>query len=144
VTTVYVDTSALAKWYLNEPQSEEFEAFISNEPDAVISRLTIVEFRCLIARRRRTNDITAAHESRIAEVFAADLASAVLTVHSIQDEDFGKATTLIGELRKQSLRTLDALHLAVARRLDIKLVATADRVMSAACKELGIKVAAFF
>jgi uncharacterized protein len=45
----YIDTSALAKWYLNEPRSEDF--------GAVISRLTVVEFRCLIARRRRAGDI---------------------------------------------------------------------------------------
>ena len=39
----YIDTSALAKWYLSEASSEEL--------DAEISRLTVVEFRCLPARR---------------------------------------------------------------------------------------------
>ncbi len=28
----YLDTSALAKWYLNEPFSKEFEAFIQEQP----------------------------------------------------------------------------------------------------------------
>jgi hypothetical protein len=31
---LYLDTSALAKWYLNEPFSEQFEAFIREEPTA--------------------------------------------------------------------------------------------------------------
>jgi uncharacterized protein len=144
VTAVYVDTSALAKWYLNEPQSERFDAFISAQPDAAICRLTVVEFRCLLARRRRAGHITAAHETQIGDTFAADVAGAALMVHSVEDLDFGAAVSLIGDLRKQPLRTLDAIHLAVARRLDAKLVATADRVMAAACKELGIKVATFF
>lgn len=142
--TVYVDTSALAKWYLNEPQSEAFEAFIIGHPDAAICRLTVVEFRCLLARRRRAGDITAAHETRIGDAFAADLASATLALHAVEDADFQAAVVLIRDLRRQPLRTLDALHLAVARRLEVDLVATADRVMAAACKELGIKVAAFF
>lgn len=142
--TVYVDTSALAKWYLNEPKSEAFEEFIGSRPDAAICRLTVVEFRCLLARRRRAGDITTAHETRIGDAFAADLASGALAVHAVEDSDFQTAVILIRDLRRQPLRTLDALHLAVARRLDVELVATADRVMAAACNELGIEVASFF
>jgi predicted nucleic acid-binding protein len=142
--TIYVDTSALAKWYLNEPQSEKFESFITAAADAAISRLTVVEFRCLLARRRRAGDITAAQETRIGDVFAADVTGGALTVHAIEDGDFGSAVILITELRKQPLRTLDAIHLAIVRRLRLGLVATADRVMGAACKELGIDTATFF
>jgi predicted nucleic acid-binding protein len=142
--TVYVDTSALAKWYLNEPQSDAFETFISGRADAAISQLTLVEFRCLLARRRRAGDINATHESRIGDTFAADISSGALGVHSVEDSDFHGATTLIRELRRQPLRTLDALHLSVARRLEVELVATADRVMAAACKELNIATRTFF
>ena len=53
----YLDTSALAKWYLNEPGSDEFEAFIARRPGAIVSRLAAVELRCLPARRRRAGDI---------------------------------------------------------------------------------------
>ena len=48
----YLDTSALAKWYLNEPHAEAFEAYITRQASAAISRLAVVEFRCLPARRR--------------------------------------------------------------------------------------------
>ena len=82
--------------------------------------------------------------ARIGDAFAADLASGALAVHPVEDSDFGAAVILIGDLRRQPLRTLDAIHLAVARRLDVKLVATADRVMTAACKALGIDVEPFF
>ena len=142
--TVYVDTSALAKWYLNEPRSDDFEAFISGRPDAAISRLTVVEFRCLLARRRRAGDFTSAHETRIGDTFAADIGAGALAVYSVEDSDFQGATTLIADLRRQPLRTLDALHLAIARRLGVDLVATADRVMAAACKDLAIETATFY
>jgi predicted nucleic acid-binding protein len=142
--TAYVDTSALAKWYLNEPQSEEFEAFIISRPDAAICRLTVVELRCLLARRRRAGDITGAHETRTIEAFAADIASGALGVYAVEDADFQTAVNLIGELRRHPLRTLDALHLAVAQRLDAQVIATADRVMAAACRTLGLVTETFY
>lgn len=140
----YVDTSALAKWYLNEPQSERFERFITSQPGAAISRLTVVEFRCLLARRRRAGDINSKIEAHISNTFACDLASGALAVYPVEDADFSAAELLISKLRKRPLRTLDALHLAVARRLGAKLVATADRIMAAACRDLHLKVAVFF
>jgi predicted nucleic acid-binding protein len=74
----------------------------------------------------------------------ADVAGGALTVHVIEGGDLGSAVILITELRKQPLRTLDAIHLAIVRRLSLGPVATADRVMGAACKELGIDTATFF
>jgi uncharacterized protein with PIN domain len=50
---VYIDTSALAKWYLNEAHAHEFSNWIQKQEDTHISSLTITEFRCLLARRRR-------------------------------------------------------------------------------------------
>jgi uncharacterized protein len=58
----YIDTSALAKWYLPEPGSDAFVDFVPGQERAAISRLTTVELRCLLARRRRAGDITAQHE----------------------------------------------------------------------------------
>lgn len=54
----YVDTSALAKLYLNERGSEQFEAFLLRQERAVISRLTALEFRCVLARRRRAQELS--------------------------------------------------------------------------------------
>ena len=69
----YLDTSALAKWYLNEPLSEQFEAFIREQSSGAISRLTVVEFRCLLARRRRAGEITKSVESRVYASFEEDV-----------------------------------------------------------------------
>lgn len=52
VNQVYLDTSALAKWYLNESRSQEFTAWFQTQPDVHLSSLTLTEFRCLLARRR--------------------------------------------------------------------------------------------
>lgn len=48
----YIDTSALAKWYLPEAGSEAFAEWMGQWEDTCISSLTITEFRCLLARRQ--------------------------------------------------------------------------------------------
>ena len=54
----YLDTSALAKWYLNEPGSDAFVNFVQALDVAVISSLTRTEMRSLLSRRRRMSDLT--------------------------------------------------------------------------------------
>jgi len=57
-TVIYFDTSALAEWYLNESHSEDVEKYIQRHGPVAISDLTVVEMRCLLARRRREKSIS--------------------------------------------------------------------------------------
>lgn len=141
---VYLDTSALAKWYLNEPFSDEFEAFIREQSTAAVSRLTVVEFRCLLARRRRAGEITKAIESRVYASFEKDVGAGFLVVHPVADEHLVAALGLIARLGRHPLRTLDAIHLAMARAIKCRLLATADKTMAGAAKASGLEVARFF
>ena len=45
----YLDTSALAKWYLNEVNSEAFVSYLQSLDSAVISSLTRTEVRSLLS-----------------------------------------------------------------------------------------------
>lgn len=140
----YLDTSALAKWYLNEPFSEQFEAFIQEQPTAAISRLTVVEFRCLLARRRRAGEITKAIESRVYSSFEKDVGAGFLQVYPVADEHLIAALGLITRLGRFALRTLDALHLAVAQGIHCRRLATADKTMAVAGKAAGFVIVRFF
>jgi predicted nucleic acid-binding protein len=140
----YLDTSALAKWYLNEPFAEEFEAFIQAQPGAAISRLTVVEFRCLLARRRRAREITKTIEARVVASFEQDIGAGFLLVHPVADEHLIAAVGLITRLSRYPLRTLDALHLAIAEGVHCRQLATADRTMAAAGKAVGLDVTRFY
>ncbi len=140
----YLDTSALAKWYLNEPFSEEFEAFIQEQTTAAISRLTVVEFRCLLARRRRAREITKTIESRVYASFENDVGAGFLQVYQVADEHLIAALGLINRLGKYPLRTLDALHLAIAKGIQCRKLATADKTMADAGRAAGLGVARFF
>jgi len=134
----YVDTSALAKWYLNEAFSEEVEAFLASVLPASISPLVKLEMRSLLARRRREGSVEPALENRILAVFENDVVSGHLSLLPARAEHFPLAETLIGALPGIPLRTLDALHLAIAKAEGVDLLATADIVMMHAAEHLGI------
>ena len=55
---VYIDTSALAKWLLNESDSAAFVDYLQTLDVVVISSLTVTEMRSLLSRRRRMGELT--------------------------------------------------------------------------------------
>jgi predicted nucleic acid-binding protein len=141
--SAYVDTSALAKWYLPESGSEAFADFIRRQGGAAISRLTTVELRCLLARRRRARDITAQHERDAWSTFEDDIRDGHLHVEALSDAHAVAARDLLEQFHDLPLRTLDALHLAIARSLGVGVVATADHVMGRAAEALGLTAITF-
>ena len=110
----YIDTSALAKWYLPEPGSDAFVDFIRYQDRAAISRLTTVELRCLLARRRRAGDITVQHERDAWSTFEADILAGHLHVEALADGHAISARDLLTRLERLPLR------LAVDREVGIE------------------------
>jgi predicted nucleic acid-binding protein len=140
---VYVDTSALAKWYLNERGSDDFADWIVEQREPWISTLTALEMRCLLGRRRRADEISRETEDRAFSTFEEDVANGHLFLHPVDDEALGAALALIGRLDALPLRTLDAIHLALARQLAAPRLATADAQMADAASALGLAVVRF-
>ena len=136
----YLDTSALAKWYLPEPRSDEFEAFVHSQSLLLISHLSICEMRSLLARRRRMGDLTEEEEKVVWNAFLKDRADGVFIILPMGDAHLLAATELIGQLTDCSLRTLDALHLAIASQAEAGSIASADKVMLRAAKTMGLAV----
>ncbi len=140
---VYLDTSALAKWYLNEPRSEDFAAWIQNQDDTHISTLTLVEMRCLLARRRRAGELSIALEQQAFVTLQDDIAQGFLISHSVDNHQVHGAIVLMARLSEYPLRTLDAIHLSIACELGANCLASADRVMLQTAEALGIEVVRF-
>ena len=139
----YIDTSALAKRYLNEPGSDAFDAFLGALRRALISRLTVVELRCLLLRRRRAGEIDDEYERAARAGFADDVRSGYFEVEPLADRHAIIAYDLIDQLSGHTLRTLDALHLAIAHSAGTTMLATADRQMARAAEALGMGVVTF-
>ncbi len=139
----YLDTSALAKWYLNEQGSEAFVDFLQGLDVAVISGLTITEMRSLFSRRRRLGDVSIEVENQLFAAFLEDIDRGWLQRYPLDDARYSEATNLIARYPEHSLRSLDALHLTVAAQAGIPILATADAVMAAASLSMGFQIARF-
>jgi uncharacterized protein len=139
----YLDTSALAKRYLDEAGSDDFDAFLGRRPRALISRLAVVELRCLLKRRLGARQIDARYEQAALADFADDVRRGHFHVEPLTDRHALTAYDLVDQLSGHSLRTLDALHLAIARNVGAGIVATADFGMARAAEALGFTVVTF-
>ncbi len=141
--SVYLDTSALAKWYLNEQGTKQVTDFILSADRVVISSLTITEMRCLLARRRRMHDFNEKIEHQLYATFLSDIDCGHLAVEIFSDQYFIHASHLIDSFPTIPLRTLDALHLSIVQQKNISHLATADEVMLKAAKKMNIIVKKF-
>ena len=140
---IYLDTSALAKWYLNEAHSDKVEKYIQEQGPVMISDLTVVEMRSLLARRRREKSIDLNLEMKVLATFQEDIRKNFLLCQRLPDGLAWGAVNLISALSEVPLRTLDALHLAIAKEIQAEIFATADRVMAAGAEALGFTVVRF-
>lgn len=138
--TAYIDTSALAKCYIREPRSLEVVDWVEMGGDVATSTLALVEFRCLLARRRRDGSIDTAMERRALAEFDNHVRSGAWRLLHGSLGDFAAARDMIDALPAVSLRALDAIHLAAARGLNATDFATSDRKQAEAARALGFNV----
>ena len=140
---IYFDTSALAKWYLNEARSNDVEKYIQEHGPIDISELTVVEMRSLLARRRRERQIDPKTEIKVFATFEEDIRQRFLICHPLPEGLVTGAVNLLSVHSEVPLKTLDALHLMIAREIQAKILATADRIMIAGAKAMGFSVVGF-
>ena len=139
-----MDTSALAKWYLNEARSDDVDDYLRQVCPVHISLLTKVEMRSLVGRRTRERHLDAETQGKVLATFEGDIALGHLVLLPQTVESFLAAESLLGAYPNIPLRTLDALHLGVMRSAGVEVLATADRVMAQAADALGMECRVFF
>jgi predicted nucleic acid-binding protein len=130
--SLYVDSSALLKRYVDEPDSDAADSLLRSDPSLVTSRHTIIEVRSNLARLLEGRPLSAARSA-----FARDLE--VLSIVEL-DEATCDAAAAVAEVT--GVRTLDALHLAAAQRLGGPAVPflTFDLRQAQAARALGLTV----
>jgi predicted nucleic acid-binding protein len=115
----FFDTSALVKRYHAENGTPEVQRRLA-EPGAecVISRLATVEMLSGFAGKVRTGVFSVTANGRLRSQFLADVKRRVVQPIRIVNAHYQLAGDLIGKHgMSRHLRTLDAVHLAVALRL---------------------------
>jgi predicted nucleic acid-binding protein len=130
--TLYVDSSALVKRYVDEPDSALASNWINSDPVLVTSWITLVEVRRNLGRLLSGTDLAAARKQ-----VAVDLDHFALVV---VDESVCEAAAEIGE--HLGVRSMDAIHLACAKRLRIPALPflTFDLRQAQAARSLGLTV----
>jgi predicted nucleic acid-binding protein len=130
--SLYVDSSALLKRYVDEPDSEAAESLLRSDPSLLTARHTIVEVRRNLARLLDEPDAAAMRSA-----FANDLeALSIVELDSATCESAAAIAEVTGA------RTLDALHLAAAQRVGGPAVPflTFDLRQAQAARSLGLTV----
>jgi predicted nucleic acid-binding protein len=130
--SLYVDSSALLKRYVDEPDSDAAESLLRSDPAPLTARHAIVEVRRNLARLLEERDAAAARAA-----FLEDLA-----VFSIIELDRVTCDMAADIAEITGARTLDALHLAAARRAGGSAVPflTYDVRQAQAARGLGFTV----
>ena len=134
---VYVDTSVLVAYYCPEALSVSVQKFLIEQPKPAISSLTEVELFSAVARKVRMNELEQLDGNRIISIFLSHLDADLFTLISVDNRHWRLARSYIG-LFNTPLRTLDALHLAIASLEEFELV-TSDQQLVQAAAVLGVK-----
>jgi uncharacterized protein len=135
----YLDASVLVTLFVIDPSSARAEAFLSAHPEiVVVSDLGGAEFSSAVGRRVRTRDLTREDGQLAFSNFDTWVARSAYP-EEITTADIDAANRVLRRL-DINLRTADAVHIAISRRLDATLV-TFDRSMAADARALGTAVA---
>lgn len=135
---VYLDASVIVPLFVPDPFTAKADALIREIlPVVFISDLAAAELASAVARRVRTGESTAIEAHSVFSDF--DRWSRPHLRVQIGTADIALAATFLRRL-DLPLRTIDAIHIAAARRLGTTL-ATFDKQMSASATALGVMVA---
>src|SRR5437588_297114 len=109
----YIDTSVLAAYYCPEPLSATVDKLLTNLNGPALSQLSEVELVSALSQKVRTGQLDTAAAHQIRTQFQAHLASGYYELLPVNTREYHLARDWISQF-STSLRTLDALHLAVA------------------------------
>jgi hypothetical protein len=134
---IYLDTSVLVAYYCPEPLSEQADRLVRSEIMPAVSDLTEVELLSALSRKVREGEMDRADAERVATLFSSHLGMQMYTRVPLRRPHYRLARDWIGRF-VLPLRSLDALHLAVAE-VEGRSMATADDRMARSAAALGIE-----
>ncbi|MFB2934164.1 type II toxin-antitoxin system VapC family toxin [Aerosakkonemataceae cyanobacterium BLCC-F154] len=135
---IYLDTSVIVPFYLPEALSIAIRELLVIEEQPALSQLVEVELFSALSRRVRMGEISEQQARQITEQFQIHLNEGLYTRINLESVHYQQAMQWIGRF-DTPLRTLDALHLAIAASNNLRLV-TADETLADAANILGVEV----
>jgi uncharacterized protein len=136
---IYLDSSALAKLYVPEAESEKLDSFLHGRRGLMISELAIAEVLSAVARRKREGVLNVDQACEIRDAVLEDADSGSFDRLELTPAVHREAERLLFGIDTVPLRTLDALHVALAVSGSATHVVTFDLRMRAAAQQAGLK-----
>lgn len=135
---IYIDSSALAKLYVPEPESDRLDDFLRGRRGLMISQLAVTEVLSAVARRKREGELRPNHAGRIRKVLLSDAESGSFALLDLNPGIHREAERLLLATESLPLRTLDALHIALAISGAASYLLTFDRRMAEAAEQANL------
>ena len=132
---LFADSSALAKRYIADEQSDALDDVLQTATSLAVSVLCLPEMVSALCRRRRERFITKAQYEAVKRALQSDVSDAA--VIQIVDEVLLRSIHL---LEVHSLRASDAIHIASALVWNADKFISADARQCAAARALGLDV----
>ena len=123
---VYADSSALVKLVIEEPESAPLERYLEDGPLLVTSRVALVEVLRATAIANPAPEVRDEAERLLASCMLVDVTDVLLRAAA--------------SLASAAVRTLDAIHLASALRVEADELVAYDRRLLAAAAARGLVV----
>ncbi len=134
----YIDTSVIVAYYCPEPMSEAVEELIIEIKQPAISHLTEIEFASAISRKIREKNLSQTDGNKILTQFQSHIQQKMFRWLSLEYKHFQMGKNWISQFNTP-LRTLDALHLALASSFNLTLL-SADLQLLKSARILGVDV----
>lgn len=132
---VFLDSSAIAKRYIDEPGSDRVEEILAAATSLAVSVICPVEVISALCRRRREGSVSLEQYERARESLFTDLEDA--QVVAITGGVVRRAVEL---LERWPLRSADSLHVACAAEWQADLFVSADGRQCEAARGSGLVV----
>jgi predicted nucleic acid-binding protein len=129
-----VDSSSLAKRYVQEIGSDKLERFLQNASELALCIILVPEIVSGLTRRMREGALTISNYRAARRQLLADVRDA--TILQITPSVVSGSVKL---LENNDLRAMDALHVACALEWQADLFVTSDRRQLTAAKNAGLR-----
>lgn len=133
---IFLDTSALAKRYIQEPGSEELEdLFCTVVTDIFVATLALPEFAAAVGRKIRDQEIAIEAAADAMKEFEQDWYN-LFTKISLTDTIASSASSLA---LKYPIKGADAVHIATAVSVKTSLFVVSDQQIVKVSGKIGLK-----
>jgi predicted nucleic acid-binding protein len=136
---VYLDTSYIAKFYFNEPESPRVRELVRNADVIHSSLWALAEFHAVIHRRLREGSSSPGDARDLTSRFSAHVEQGLWNLVPVHEALLRRTSSLmVSAPRDLFIRTADAVHLVTAHEIGEREVWTNDRHMLAAAAYFGL------